>query len=223
MRLLSFYFYFYFFLMPCEQDYTIGYPGIPPHGYGQEFYTLRSVFVLAIPPPEVHINCIVTRITSPVDSLDPKTLSATGKKGLRTTASELSELEGAVSGTSGGEKALSDPVLADPPPLGKLPPSAQASGTEQWEASPSEREAFDTWLRHRWTVKDRMMDQFYTHGDFVGGAYVEKRPGRGGAVELPVRLLHTREVLDVFAWFLPAFATGLVAVGVWYYGRWQSP
>lgn len=37
-------------------DITIGYPGIPPAGYGQSYYTLRSVFFSAIPPPAVHLH-----------------------------------------------------------------------------------------------------------------------------------------------------------------------
>lgn len=34
-------------------DVTIAYPGIPRSGYGQSHYTLRSIFMDAIPPPEV--------------------------------------------------------------------------------------------------------------------------------------------------------------------------
>lgn len=37
-------------------DITIGYPGIPPAGYGQDFYTLRSIFVQGIAPPEIHLH-----------------------------------------------------------------------------------------------------------------------------------------------------------------------
>ena len=37
-------------------DVTIGYPGIPPAGYGQSYYTLRSVFLDGIPPPAVHVH-----------------------------------------------------------------------------------------------------------------------------------------------------------------------
>ncbi|KAG8955404.1 hypothetical protein FRC04_008755 [Tulasnella sp. 424] len=37
-------------------DITMGYPGIPPAGYGQSYYTLRSVFLDRVPPPELHIH-----------------------------------------------------------------------------------------------------------------------------------------------------------------------
>lgn len=33
-------------------DVTVAYPGIPRGGYGQSYYTLRSVFMDSVPPPE---------------------------------------------------------------------------------------------------------------------------------------------------------------------------
>ncbi|KZO95979.1 hypothetical protein CALVIDRAFT_537566 [Calocera viscosa TUFC12733] len=37
-------------------DFTIGYAGIPAGGYGQDFYTLRSVFFNGISPPTLHLH-----------------------------------------------------------------------------------------------------------------------------------------------------------------------
>jgi lysocardiolipin and lysophospholipid acyltransferase len=37
-------------------DLTIAYPGVPPRGYGQSYYTLRSIFFARVPPPAVHIH-----------------------------------------------------------------------------------------------------------------------------------------------------------------------
>ncbi|EUC63798.1 acyltransferase [Rhizoctonia solani AG-3 Rhs1AP] len=37
-------------------DVTIAYPGIPRGGYGQAYYTLRSVFMQGVPPPRVHVH-----------------------------------------------------------------------------------------------------------------------------------------------------------------------
>ncbi|KAK0208550.1 acyltransferase-domain-containing protein [Desarmillaria ectypa] len=37
-------------------DITVVYPGIPPLHYGQDFYTLRSVFFDGIPPPVIHMH-----------------------------------------------------------------------------------------------------------------------------------------------------------------------
>ncbi|KAF8140072.1 acyltransferase-domain-containing protein [Boletus edulis] len=37
-------------------DITVIYPGIPPKGYGQSYYTLRSIFCDRVPPPVVHMH-----------------------------------------------------------------------------------------------------------------------------------------------------------------------
>ncbi|THU94849.1 hypothetical protein K435DRAFT_151938 [Dendrothele bispora CBS 962.96] len=37
-------------------DLTLCYPGIPPLGYGQSYYTLRSMFLDGVAPPALHIH-----------------------------------------------------------------------------------------------------------------------------------------------------------------------
>lgn len=37
-------------------DVTIAYPGIPSKGYGQDYYTLQSIFGAGVPPPLVHMH-----------------------------------------------------------------------------------------------------------------------------------------------------------------------
>ncbi|RPD63108.1 hypothetical protein L227DRAFT_572947 [Lentinus tigrinus ALCF2SS1-6] len=37
-------------------DITMAYPGIPYLGYGQDYYTLRSIFCDRVPPPAVHMH-----------------------------------------------------------------------------------------------------------------------------------------------------------------------
>ncbi|EGO00364.1 hypothetical protein SERLA73DRAFT_180941 [Serpula lacrymans var. lacrymans S7.3] len=37
-------------------DITIIYPGVPPMGYGQSYYTLRSIFLDRTPPPVIHMH-----------------------------------------------------------------------------------------------------------------------------------------------------------------------
>ncbi|KAL1952116.1 hypothetical protein VTO73DRAFT_1265 [Trametes versicolor] len=37
-------------------DITMAYPGIPPLRYGQDYYTLRSLFCDGVPPPAVHLH-----------------------------------------------------------------------------------------------------------------------------------------------------------------------
>jgi len=48
-------------LSPCVPslqllDITVAYPGVPPMGYGQSYYTLRSIFFDGIPPPAIHMH-----------------------------------------------------------------------------------------------------------------------------------------------------------------------
>ena len=61
-------------------DVTIGYPGIPSDGYGQDYYTLRSIFIHGIPPPQVHVHIRYFKVgdiplgeTSTADSIAPGT------------------------------------------------------------------------------------------------------------------------------------------------------
>ncbi|KAJ7130090.1 acyltransferase-domain-containing protein [Mycena crocata] len=37
-------------------DITTVYPGIPPMGYGQSYFTLRSIFLHGVPPPAIHMH-----------------------------------------------------------------------------------------------------------------------------------------------------------------------
>lgn len=45
-------------------DVTIGYPGVPPAGYGQSYYTLRSIYMQGVPPPHVHISITIRGVTA---------------------------------------------------------------------------------------------------------------------------------------------------------------
>lgn len=37
-------------------DVTIAYPGIPRDGYGQDYYTLQSIYGRGVPPPVIHMH-----------------------------------------------------------------------------------------------------------------------------------------------------------------------
>lgn len=37
-------------------DATVVYPGIPAMGYGQSYYTMRSIMFMGVPPPRVHVH-----------------------------------------------------------------------------------------------------------------------------------------------------------------------
>lgn len=44
-------------------DMTVIYPGVPPLGYGQDYYTLRSIFIHGVPPPVIHIHLRIFDVT----------------------------------------------------------------------------------------------------------------------------------------------------------------
>ncbi|KAJ7597240.1 acyltransferase-domain-containing protein [Mycena floridula] len=47
-------------------DLTVVYPGIPPGGYGQSYYTLRSIFFDSVPPPCIHVHLRSFKVSSQV-------------------------------------------------------------------------------------------------------------------------------------------------------------
>lgn len=54
-------------------DVTVGYPGIPPAGYGQDYYTLRSIFFQGIAPPAIHIHMRLTPVSDiPIGAVSAK-------------------------------------------------------------------------------------------------------------------------------------------------------
>jgi len=54
-------------------DLTMVYPGVPPMGYGQDYYTLRSIFMDGVPPPTIHIHMKMFDIaTIPVGDISKK-------------------------------------------------------------------------------------------------------------------------------------------------------
>lgn len=127
-------------------DVTIGYPGIDPASYGQEYYTLRSIFMQCIPPPTVHIHLRVYDVARDV-------------------------------------------------PIGDVSKAGRV--TRGAEASESETEAFELWLRQRWAEKDNMLAGFYRDGKF---------PSAQEAVDIPLELRSNAEVLVAFSCFIPIVA-----------------
>ncbi|KAF8973757.1 acyltransferase-domain-containing protein [Flammula alnicola] len=47
-------------------DMTVAYPGIPSMGYGQDYYTLRSLFFDGVSPPAIHMHLRLFGVTSDV-------------------------------------------------------------------------------------------------------------------------------------------------------------
>ena len=119
--------------------------GVPPTGYGQSYYTLRSIFFDRIPPPAVHMH--IRRF----------------------------------------DVAKHVPIGALSQPNGS--PRGQTIGVDVPE---DERNAFDIWLRNRWSEKDQLMQRFYDTGSFSPS--LDKSP----ALDIPLRLRHNREILDAY-------------------------
>jgi len=47
-------------------DITVIYPGIPSLCYGQDYYTLRSIFLDGIPPPVIHMHLRLFKATTDI-------------------------------------------------------------------------------------------------------------------------------------------------------------
>jgi len=60
-------------------DMTVVYPGIPPMQYGQDYYTLRSIFFDGVAPPEIHVHLRMFEVTGNVPIGD-----LTGTSGTKT-------------------------------------------------------------------------------------------------------------------------------------------
>ncbi|KAI0047800.1 acyltransferase-domain-containing protein [Auriscalpium vulgare] len=140
-------------------DITVAYPGIEPFGYGQSYYTLRSIFVDRVPPPAVHMHIRVFDVTHGVPIGD---VSQTNPAAL----------------PSGSSDAAQQPLEVEVPE--------------------AERETFDLWLRERWHEKDAFLAHYLEAHTFSPS--LEKSP----PTVIPLELKHYREVLDAFAFFVPA-------------------
>lgn len=138
-------------------DITMGYPGVPPTGYGQSYYTLRSIFFDRIPPPAVHMHIRRFDVAKHVPI------------GALSGGASRSHLNGS--------------------------PHGQTIGVDVPEG---EREAFDVWLRDRWSEKDQLMQRFYDTGSFSPS--LDKSP----ALDIPLRLRHKSEILDAYCFLIPA-------------------
>jgi len=123
-------------------DLTIGYPGIPSDGYGQDYYTLQSIFGSGRPPPKVHIHIKVIPVSDiPIGNIQP------------TPSSSSSSARGRLSSSS-----ATGAVEERKPMINEL--------TQLTDPSAEEIERFDEWLRGLWVEKDQLLDNFYLHGRF---------------------------------------------------------
>lgn len=156
-------------------DFTIGYPGVPPAGYGQDYYTLRSIFMQGVPPPAIHIHYTMTRITSPV-----------------------------ANDTSSNAKSVANVSSAstDVPPLGENVKPAESSETEreafeQWLRKRWERKDE---LMHRFYQDGDFVDGEFTKRVAVDGGVKANEGGNGKFVVVKTELRSLKEIGDTLTW-----------------------
>lgn len=140
--------------------------GIPAFGYGQSYYTLRSIFCDRVPPPSIHMHIRKFKVASEVPIGDVS----------------RSSLESLPNGSATDNRA----------------------NTVEVEVPEAEKVKFDEWLRELWREKDRRMSKFLDTGSLVEDPE--------SSIEIPLQLRHPSEILDAFAFFVPA-------VGGWIYSR----
>ena len=60
-----------------SEEFTFIYQGIPPKGYGQTYYTLRSIFCDRVPPPVVHMHLRIFDVAKdvPIGNISKSILS----------------------------------------------------------------------------------------------------------------------------------------------------
>lgn len=178
--------------------------GIPPMGFGQSYYTLRSVFMDRVPPPVVHMHLRLFHVATevPIGDLSlsnptvippSRTNSDTNTNGHTQTSTENSD-----SSNSNGHTNPKKSVETDVPE--------------------TERVAFDKWLTELWRTKDSKLDEFHQAGAILPNAGTEpdtvqvfdelKKHFTSSAksVEIPLKLRSPREYLDAFCLFGPAAA-----------------
>ncbi|PVG04606.1 hypothetical protein CPB86DRAFT_720875 [Serendipita vermifera] len=78
-------------------DVTVGYPGIPMGGFGQTYYTLRSIFMDNVPPPEIvyHVRMFNVQQEVPLrahSALQKSGMSIQERKAAAQAASKQPEL-----------------------------------------------------------------------------------------------------------------------------------
>lgn len=157
-------------------DFTIGYPGVPPAGYGQDYYTLRSIFMQGVPPPAIHLHFTLTRITDPV-----------------------------AGDTSSNAPSVADMATAqtDTPPLGANDAPAESSDAERtaFESWLRARWTEKDQLMHRFYAQGDFVGGDFTQAVSTGKVDATQPGGR--YVVLPAELRSMREIGDAACWGIP--------------------
>ncbi|KIS65970.1 uncharacterized protein UMAG_06059 [Mycosarcoma maydis] len=155
-------------------DFSVGYPGVPPAGHGQDFYTLRSIFMQGVPPPAIHVHLTMTRITKPV-----------------------------AGDTSSNAVAVAQLATADidAPPLGANIKPAESSEEER---SAFETWLRQRWTNKDAEMHRFYTDGDFVQGEFTSlvkqGKQADPAQAHGKYVVLPVELRSLKEIGDAACW-----------------------
>lgn len=159
-------------------DFTIGYPGVPPAGFGQDYYTLRSIFMQGVPPPAIHIHLTMTRITEPV-----------------------------AGDTSSNAPSVANIVSAnqDTPPLGANVEPAESSEEER---KAFEEWLRKRWTEKDNQMHRFYTDGDFVGGEFAklvkdGKKVNPKEASQGKFLALPAELRSLKEIGDAACWGIP--------------------
>jgi len=120
-------------------DITMAYPGIPPYGYGQSYYTLRSIFCDRLPPPVIHMHIRKFNVAAEVPIGD---ISASDPEKMPTS-------NGNANANANGESPV------------------KRRSVVEVEIPEAEREKFDLWLRDLWREKDKCLTRYLEIGSLV--------------------------------------------------------
>lgn len=77
------------------------------------------------------------------------------------------------------------------------PKSSNLTNGQAVEFPEEEKINFDLWLRELWREKDGLIMKYHETGSFAGEGGVDK------VVDIPLKLRHKREVVDVFCFIVP--------------------
>lgn len=177
-----------------SQDFTIGYPGVPPAGYGQSYYTLRSIFMQGSPPPAVHIRCTVTPVSTSPSDLSSTSISSPPPLGV---LPNLQPGEADSEEASQEEKEVFDKWLQ-----------------KRWAHKDGLMEKFyrDGDFNEGEFVGSEAAGEY--RRDVKGGKRNGLGNGKKGYVEIPVRLRSNLEIGDAMSWAAPVWV-GLGIAFAW--------
>ncbi|QRV83363.1 acyltransferase [Ceratobasidium sp. AG-Ba] len=126
-------------------DVTVAYPGIPRGGYGQAYYTLRSIFMQGVPPPRVHVHLRLYDVTRDVpigipqgaEEASPAERAVFDKWLLerwqeKDALMEMQLTEGRFRGSNETPTASSVTVTGNPKDVKKWDEEKGASGAVEW-------------------------------------------------------------------------------------------